>query len=114
MEAEDESKIFPDVLRFTNGNIAEQDDKTEYYNRITTSIDNVTIPRTQKGVFYDMCFPLDGDFNSVPLVFTIDTNYLTYRLKFDSNVIENNKFEAGRIYTFNFTLEDKEIRLNMI
>lgn len=83
---------------------------------LTTDIGSVTIPRTQKGVFYNMCFPLDEgtDFNGVPLKFTIDTNFLTYQLRLNSRVITNNKFEAGKIYTFNFTLEEKEIRLNTI
>ena len=83
---------------------------------LTTDIGSVTIPRTQKGVFYNMCFPLDegSNFNNVPLMFTIDTNYFTYQLRLNSRVITNNKFEAGKIYTFNFTLEEKEIRLNTI
>ena len=83
---------------------------------LTTDIGSVTIPRTQKGVFYNMCFPLDegSNFNNVPLKFTIDTNYLTYQLRLDSGLIPNKKFEAGKIYTFNFTLEEKEIRLNTI
>ena len=114
MEAADGSKIFPDVLRFADGNISEQPDKSGYYSRLTADIGSVTIPRTQKGVFYDLCFPLDGDFNSVPLTFTIDTNYLTYRLTLDSNAITNHKFEAGKIYTFNFSLQEKEVHLNII
>lgn len=114
MEAADGSKIFPDVLRFADGNISEQPDKSGYYSRLTADIGSVTIPRTKKGVFYNLCFPLDADFNSVPLTFTIDTNYLTYRLKLDSNAITNHKFEAGKIYTFNFILEEKEVRLNII
>ena len=61
-----------------------------------------------------MCFPLDGNFNNVPLKFIIDTNYLTYQLRLNSDVITGNKFEAGKIYTFNFSLEEKEIRLNTI
>ena len=119
MEADDGSKIFPDVLRFANGTMAEQDDKSGYYNCLTTKLDqedqeDVKIPRTDKGIFYNLCFPLDGDFNHVPLKFTIDTNYLTYQLRLNSDVITNHKFEAGKLYTFNFTLEEKEIRLNTI
>ena len=114
MEADDGSKIFPNKLRFANGTMAEQEDKSGYYNRLTTTISSVTIPRTQKGIFYNMCFPLDGDFNNVPLKFTIDTNYLTYQLRLKSDVITKNKFEAGKIYTFNFSLEEKEVRLNTI
>lgn len=116
MESDDGSKIFPNVLRFADGKVAEQADKSSYYSRLTTDIGSVTIPRTQKGVFYNMCFPLDesSHFNNVPLKFTIDTNYLTYQLRLNSRVITNNKFEAGKIYTFNFTLEEKEIRLNTI
>ena len=116
MEADDGSKIFPDKLRFANGTMAEQDDKSGYYNCLTTKLDQatVTIPRTDKGIFYNLCFPLDGNFNNVPLKFTIDTNYLTYQLRLNSNVITGNKFEAGKIYTFNFTLEEKEVRLNTI
>lgn len=114
METDDGSTLFPNVLRFADRSVAEQSDKSSYYNRLTTEISSVTIPRSKKGVFYNMCFPLDGDFNSVPLVFTIDTNYLTYRLKLDSDVITNHKFEAGKIYTFNFSLEEKAVNLNMI
>ena len=114
MEADDGSRIFPNVLRFENGTVAEQTDKSAYYSRLTTTIDDVTIPRNKCGTFYNMCFPLDGDFNHVPLQFTIDTNYLTYELHLDSDVITNHKFEAGKIYTFNFSLEEKEIRLNTI
>lgn len=116
MESDDGSQIFPNVLRFADGKVAEQADKSSYYSRLTTDIGSVTIPRTQKGVFYNMCFPLDegSNFNNVPLKFTIDTNYLTYQLRLDSGLIPNKKFEAGKIYTFNFTLEEKEIRLNTI
>ena len=118
MESDDGSKIFPNVLRFADDAIAEQDDKSGYYNKLTTSIGQdaspVTIPKQQTGIFYNLCFPLDGDFNQVPLKFTIDTNYLTYQLRLNSDVITNHKFEAGKIYTFNFTLEEKEIRLNTI
>ena len=116
MESDDGSKIFPNVLRFADGTVAEQADKSSYYSRLTTDIGSVTIPRTQKGVFYNMCFPLDegSNFNNVPLKFTIDTNYLTYQLRLNSGLIPNYKFEAGKIYTFNFTLEEKEIRLNTI
>ena len=116
MESDDGSKIFPNVLRFADGTVAEQADKSSYYSRLTTDIGSVTIPRKEKGVFYNMCFPLDegSNFNNVPLKFTIDTNYLTYQLRLNSGLIPNNKFEAGKIYTFNFTLEEKEIRLNTI
>ena len=114
MEADDGSKIFPNKLRFANGTMAEQEDKSGYYNRLTTDISSVTIPRNDKGIFYNMCFPLDGNFNNVPLKFIIDTNYLTYQLRLNSDVITGNKFEAGKIYTFNFSLEEKEIRLNTI
>ena len=119
MESDDGSKIFPNVLRFADGQVAEQDDKSGYYNKLTTSIGQdaipVTIPKQQTGIFYNLCFPLlDGDFNQVPLKFTIDTNYLTYQLRLNSDVITNHKFEAGKIYTFNFTLEEKEIRLNTL
>ena len=116
MESDDGSKIFPNVLRFADGTVAEQADKSSYYSRLTTDIGSVTIPRTQKGVFYNMSFPLDesSNFNNVPLKFTIDTNYLTYQLRLNSGLIPNYKFEAGKIYTFNFTLEEKEIRLNTI
>ena len=114
MESDDGSKIYPNKLRFADGAIAEQDDKSEYYNNLTTSISNVTIPRNGKGRFYNLCFPLDGNFNGVPLKFTIDTNYLTYQLNLNSTAITNNKFEAGKIYTFNFSLEEKEVKLNTI
>ena len=114
MESADGTPLFPNVLRFADGTISEQADKSGYYDRLTTDIDDVTIPRTQRGVFYNMCFPLDGDFGHVPLKFTIDTNYLTYQLQLDTDVITNHKFEAGKLYTFNFTLEEKEIRLNTI
>ncbi len=119
MESDDGSKIFPNVLRFADGQVAEQTDKSGYYNKLTTSIgqvtSQVTIPKQQTGIFYNLCFPLlDGDFNQVPLKFTIDTNYLTYQLRLNSDVITNHKFEAGKIYTFNFTLEEKEIRLNTL
>ena len=114
MEAADGSRIFPNVLGFSEGTLSEQADRTGYYSRLTTDIQGVTIPRTQTGVFYNMCFPLDGDFNHVPLKFTVDTNYLTYQLHLDSDVITNRKFEAGKLYTFNFILEEKEIRLNTI
>ena len=114
MEADDNTPIFPNVLRFSDGSVAEQTNKTGYYSRLTTEIQSVTIPKQQTGIFYNLCFPLDGDFNQVPLKFTIDTNYLTYQLRLNSDVITNHKFEAGKIYTFNFTLEEKEIRLNTI
>ena len=114
MEADDNTPIFPNVLRFSEGNVAEQTDKTGYYSRLTTEIQSVTIPKQQTGIFYNLCFPLDGDFNQVPLKFTIDTNYLTYQLRLNSDLITNHKFEAGKIYTFNFTLEEKEIRLNTL
>ena len=114
MESNDGSKIYPNKLRFADGAIAEQDDKSGYYNNLTTSISNVTIPRNGKGRFYNLCFPLDGNFNGVPLKFTIDTNYLTYQLNLHSTAINNNKFEAGKIYTFNFSLEEKEVKLNTI
>ena len=114
MESDDGSKIYPNKLRFADGAIAEQDDKTGYYNKLTTSINKVTIPRNDRGRFYNLCFPLDGNFNGVPLKFTIDTNYLTYQLNLNSTAITNNKFEAGKIYTFNFSLEEKEVKLNTI
>ena len=116
MESDDGSQIFPNVLCFADGKVAEQADKSSYYSRLTTDIGSVTIPRKEKGVFYNMCFPLDegSNFNNVPLKFTIDTNYLTYQLRLNSGLIPNYKFEAGKIYTFNFTLEEKEIRLNTI
>ena len=114
MESDDGSKIFPNVLRFADGAISEQEDKSGYYNKLTTSIDQVTIPRDDRGRFYNLCFPLDGNFNGVPLKFTIDTNYLTYQLNLNSTAITNNKFEAGKIYTFNFSLEEKEVKLNTI
>ena len=114
MESNDGSKIFPNKLRFEDGTISEQDDKSGYYNKLTTSIDQVTIPRNDRGRFYNLCFPLDGNFNGVPLKFTIDTNYLTYQLNLNSTAITGNKFEAGKIYTFNFSLEEKEVKLNTI
>lgn len=114
MESDDGSKIYPNKLRFADGTISEQDDKSGYYNKLTTSIDQVTIPRNDKGRFYNLCFPLDGNFNGVPLKFTIDTNYLTYQLNLNSTAITNNKFEAGKIYTFNFSLKEKEVKLNTI
>ena len=114
MESDDGSKIYPNKLRFADGAIAEQDDKSGYYNKLTTSIDQVTIPMKDRGRFYNLCFPLDGNFNGVPLKFTIDTNYLTYQLNLNSTAITNNKFEAGKIYTFNFSLEEKEVKLNTI
>ena len=114
MESDDGSKIFPNKLRFEDGTISEQDDKSGYYSRLTTSINKVTIPMNDKGRFYNLCFPLDGNFNNVPLKFTIDTNYLTYQLNLNSTAITNNKFEAGKIYTFNFSLEEKEVKLNTI
>ena len=116
MESDDGSQIFPIVLCFADGKVAEQADKASYYSRLSTDIESATIPRSNTGTFYSMCFPLDEgtDFNGVPLKFTIDTNYLTYQLRLNSRVITNNKFEAGKIYTFNFTLEEKEIRLNTI
>lgn len=114
MESDDGSKIFPNKLRFEEGTIAEQGDKSGYYNRLTTSIDQVTIPRNGKGRFYNLCFPLDGNFNNVPLKFTIDTNYLTYQLRLNTGESTISKFEAGKIYTFNFSLEEKEVRLNTI
>ena len=116
MESDDGSKIFPNVLRFADGTVAEQADKSSYYSRLSTDIESATIPRSNTGTFYSMCFPLDesSNFNNVPLKFTIDTNYLTYQLRLDSGLIPNKKFEAGKIYTFNFTLEEKEIRLNTI
>ena len=114
MESDDGSKIYPNKLRFADGTISEQDDKTGYYNKLTTSIDQVTIPMNDRGRFYNLCFPLDGNFNDVPLKFTIDTNYLTYQLNLNSTAITNNKFEAGKIYTFNFSLEEKAVRLNTI
>ena len=113
-ESDDGSKIYPNKLRFADGAIAEQDDKSGYYNKLTTSIDQVKIPMNDRGRFYNLCFPLDGNFNGVPLKFTIDTNYLTYQLNLNSTVITNNKFEAGKIYTFNFSLEEKEVKLNTI
>ena len=114
MESDDGSKIYPDKLRFADGAIAEQADKSGYYNKLTTSIGQVTIPMNNSGRFYNLCFPLDGNFNGVPLKFTIDTNYLTYQLNLNSTAITNNKFEAGKIYTFNFSLEEKEVKLNTI
>ena len=114
MESDDGSKIYPNKLRFADGAIAEQDDKSGYYNKLTISIDQVKIPRNDRGRFYNLCFPLDGNFNGVPLKFTIDTNYLTYQLNLNSTAITGNKFEAGKIYTFNFSLEEKEVKLNTI
>ena len=114
MESDDGSALFPNKLRFADGAITEQDDKTGYYNKLTTSIGQVTIPMNDRGRFYNLCFPLDGNFNDVPLKFTIDTNYLTYQLNLKSTAITNNKFEAGKIYTFNFSLEEKEVKLNTI
>ena len=114
MESDDGSALFPNKLRFEDGTISEQDDKSGYYNKLTTSIDQVKIPMNDRGRFYNLCFPLDGNFNGVPLKFTIDTNYLTYQLNLNSTAIPNNKFEAGKIYTFNFSLEEKEVKLNTI
>ena len=114
MESDDGSKIFPNKLRFEDGTISEQDDKTGYYNKLTTSIGQVTIPRNDRGRFYNLCFPLDGNFNGVPLKFTIDTNYLTYQLRLNTGESTISKFEAGKIYTFNFSLEEKAVRLNTI
>ena len=114
MESDDGSALFPNKLRFADGAIAEQDDKSGYYNRLTTSIDQVTIPRNDRGRFYNLCFPLDGNFNGVPLKFTIDTNYLTYQLRLNTGESTINKFEAGKIYTLNFSLEEKAVSLNTI
>ena len=114
MESNDGSKIYPNKLRFADGTISEQDDKTGYYNKLTTSIGQVTIPMNDKGRFYNLCFPLDGNFNGVPLKFTIDTNYLTYQLRLNTGESTISKFEAGKIYTFNFSLEEKAVRLNTI
>ena len=114
MASDDGSKIYPDKLRFADGAIAEQADKSGYYNKLTTSIGQVKIPMNNSGRFYNLCFPLDGNFNGVPLKFTIDTNYLTYQLNLNSTAITGNKFEAGKIYTFNFSLEEKEVKLNTI
>ncbi|MGN0237100.1 MAG: hypothetical protein ACI4AK_03325 [Lepagella sp.] len=114
METNDKSLLFPDKLRLEAGAIAEQSDKTGYYSGLATDINSVTIPKGEKGVFYNLCFPVDGNFNNVPLKFTIDTNYLTYQLRLDSDVITNHKFEAGKIYTFNFDLGEKEVKLNTI
>ncbi|MCI6081519.1 MAG: hypothetical protein MR724_08200 [Prevotella sp.] len=114
MESDDGLKIFPNKLRFEDGTISEQDDKTGYYNKLTTSINQVTIPRNDRGKFYNLCFPLDGNFNGVPLKFTIDTNYLTYQLRLNTGESTISKFEAGKIYTFNFSLEEKAVRLNTI
>ena len=114
MASDDGSNIYPNKLRFADGAIAEQADKSGYYNKLTTSIGQVPIPMNDRGRFYNLCFPLDGNFNGVPLKFTIDTNYLTYQLNLNSTAITNNKFEAGKIYTFNFSLEEKEVKLNTI
>ena len=114
MESDDGSKIYPNKLRFADGAIAEQEDKSGYYNKLTTSINQVKIPRNDRGRFYNLCFPLNGNFNGVPLKFTIDTNYLTYQLNLNSTAITGNKFEAGKIYTFNFSLEEKKVKLNTI
>lgn len=114
MESDDNTPLFPDVIRFETGAIAEQSDKTGYFSGLTTEIKSVTIPKGKKGVFYNICFPLDGNFNSVPLKFTIDTNYLTYQLRLNSDLITNHKFEAGKIYTFNFGLGEKDVKLNTI
>lgn len=114
MEADDGTPIFPDKLRFCDGTVAEQSDHSAYYNRLTTTLPSLPIPRTQTGTFYNLCFPLDADFNHVPLRFTIDTNYLTYQLRLDTDVLSSQKFEAGKIYTFRFSLEEKEIHLNTI
>ena len=114
MESDDGSALFPNKLRFADGAIAEQDDKSGYYNKLTTSIGQVTIPMNDRGRFYNLCFPLDGNFNGVPLKFTIDTNYLTYQLRLNTGESTINKFEAGKIYTFNFSLEEKAVRLNTI
>lgn len=114
MEAEDGKKLFPDVRRFEEGTTHEVADKSGYYDRLTTSITAPTMAVGQRGVFYNLCLPLDGDFGHSPLVFTIDTNYLTYRLRLSTDVVTNNKFEAGKIYTFNFTLEEQDIRLSTI
>ena len=114
MESDDGTPIFPDKLRFCDGTIAEQSNHSGYYSRLTTHLPSLLMPRTQTGTFYNLCFPLDADFNHVPLRFTIDTNYLTYQLRLDSDVLGSHKFEAGRIYTFRFSLEEKEIRLNTI
>ena len=114
MESNDRTPLFPDVVRLEAGDIAEQSDKTGYFSGLTTEINSVTIPRGEKGVFYNICFPVDGNFNSVPLKFTIDTNYLTYQLRLDSDLITNHKFEAGKIYTFNFDLGEKDVKLNTI
>ena len=114
MESDDGSKIFPNKLRFADGTISEQDDKTGYYNKLTTSIGKVTIPMKDRGRFYNLCFPHDGNFNGVPLKFTIDTNYLTYQLRLNTGESTISKFEAGKIYTFNFSLEEKAVRLNTI
>lgn len=114
MEAEGGQKIFPDVRRFEDGTTLEPADRSGYYSRLTTHISAPTMAVGQRGVFYNLCFPVDGDFNHTPLIFTIDTNYLTYRLRLSTDVFNNNKFEAGKIYTFNFTLEEQEVRLNTI
>lgn len=114
MESDDGSKIFPNKLRFADGTISEQNDKTGYYNKLTTSIGKVTIPMKDRGRFYNLCFPHDGNFNGVPLKFTIDTNYLTYQLRLNTGESTISKFEAGKIYTFNFSLEEKAVRLNTI
>ena len=115
MESDDGSNIYPNKLRFADGTISEQGDKNGYYNKLTTtSKGQVTIPMNNSGRFYNLCFPLDGNFNGVPLKFTIDTNYLTCELNLNSTAITNNKFEAGKIYTFNFSLKEKEVKLNTI
>lgn len=120
--SEDGSNIFPNQLIWTAGNatpIEEPTNKDNYYNYIqvnTGETDGATIQKNGTSTFYMYVLPLNNGaaYTDKKLTFTLETNYLTYSFTLSASKITNSKFEAGKLYTFNMSLNEKSIELSTI
>lgn len=128
MASQDGSKLFPNQLVWTAGAMtpmAEPADKSGYYDTVqvqTGDTEGVTIAKNDKGTFYMYALPLDDAYNydGKKLVFTVESNYLTYSFTLSASKLASAatgnkaKFEAGKLYTFNMSLNEKNIELSTI
>ncbi|MGN0188333.1 MAG: hypothetical protein ACI395_02335, partial [Candidatus Cryptobacteroides sp.] len=120
------NRLFPDKLVWkTDGqsvSVGETSDKSGYFNTIKTSINygkGNLIPAksgetASKGTYYAMCLPFDSDasMSGATLAFIIETAAKTHTFNIPAadffHSSEVKRFEANRIYTFNFNLIDEQ------
>lgn len=118
VNSQDKSAVFPDKLVWTAGDgVSEPADKSGYYNSVGVSIGGEggeALPANTPQCYYVYALPIDGGFTDKKLVFAVETDHYTYNFTLSASKIVNSKFEAGKMYTFNFTLKDKEIHLSTI